>query len=185
MTGKILYRAGSGTRRGRFNPNQPREPAGTERGGEFRSTGVPKKSAARIQKKKTRSQLAKLSHKPHSKDNHAKAMKGEALVFKIVGGEHLPDNEPMDILVSVRGRTIGVEVKTVIHNKNDKITMHPESKERKEKWLKKNKAIGFTVIVDMRGKAPRVLARQGVGSFRLANMTEIRNSKQLRELMGL
>ena len=179
---KILLRAGSG-RRNNFNPNQPREPSGSDRGGEFRSTGG--KPTLRIQKKKTRSELAKMSHRSHSKGSHEKAMKGEAMVFKIIGGEHLPDNEPMDIIVTVRGRTIGVEVKTVIHNKADKITVHPESRERKEKWLKKNKATGFTVIVDVRGKTPRVLARQGVGSFRLANMTEIRNSKQLRELMGL
>jgi hypothetical protein len=114
-----------------------------------------------------RSARAKASHRGMTKGKMRVAMSNEARVAKAIGGRHLPDNEPFDI---VKGNH-GVEVKTIMEGKNDKITMHPESLQRKLDHAAANGLTPHTVAIDVRGGAPMVYYKSGVGSYRLGGMT--------------
>lgn len=78
------------------------------------------------------------------------------------------------------GRPVAVEVKTICDQANDKITVHPDSRERKARWAEQTGARLFTVVVDRRdtfaGGAHRdkfagfrYYVAEGVRSFRLGS----------------
>ena len=89
----------------------------------------------------------------------------------------------------------GIEIKTLMDNKNDKITMHPKSRRRKEEWLKKEKACGLhTVVLDDRdtfedGKnkeqysGHRIYYAKGVGAFRIKGMQTVASFDELRKVI--
>jgi hypothetical protein len=72
-----------------------------------------------------------------------------------------------------------VEVKTIAREKNDKVTMHPESLARKTAYIEKNGGRGHTVVFDNRSDS--IYYREGCGNFRLKNMEKISSIKQLKE----
>jgi len=96
------------------------------------------------------------------------ALANESLVAKGIGGQGLGDNEPFDIIA---GRH-AVEVKTLIAGKNPKITMRADALTRKINYAKVNGYTPMTVVVDARGSNPSYYYKDGVGSFRLSNMTQ-------------
>lgn len=120
---------------------------------------------------------ATASYKPATREKQLQAAAAERAVAAIVGGKGTDDNLPLDIVV---GRN-GVEVKAVIDNGNNKITMHPESLARKEAWAKENKSSLHTVVVD--AKSGKMYYRAGCGSFRIGNMQEV-NAKELKALVS-
>ena len=80
------------------------------------------------------------------------------IIAKKVGGKvhsvkRTDDNDAVDIEVqfSVGGKKVGIEIKTMIVNKEGKITMHPSSLERKRMWTDNKNTFGHTVIIDDRG----------------------------------
>ena len=98
------------------------------------------------------------------------------------------------MLVTVGKTEHGIEVKTLLDNGNDKITMHPSSRRRKEAWARKRGRRIHTVITDDRDtfeggthaqqySGHRMYYRRGVGAFRLKGMTPVRDAKHLLELM--
>ena len=91
-------------------------------------------------------------------------------IARVVGGESTLDNAPLDVLV---GRH-GIEVKALLSQKNDKLTMHPESLARKEAFVRREKLVGHTVAIDLRDpKAPQLYYAKGFGSFRLSGMERV------------
>jgi hypothetical protein len=129
----------------------------------------------------SKSERAIANYKPSTRAKQVEAAKSEVTVAKALNGSHLLDNEPMDVIMSVGRMTHGIEVKTLLDNKNDKITMHPESRMRKEDWVKTSKARGHTVIVDKRNRPTTYYYHSGFGAFRLAGMTKT----SLSNLRGL
>lgn len=121
-------------------------------------------------KDRTKSARARATYKPATKEIQAKADKSEEKLAKALGGERTKNNAPFDIMV---GSKVAVEVKTIIDNKNDKITMHPESRMRKEKEAAEKKLVMFTVAVDIRGGSPKYYVKDGVGAFRLYKMDQL------------
>jgi hypothetical protein len=117
-----------------------------------------------------KSKLAVASHVPMSQEIRQLADATSDKIGKLIGGKSTLDNAPMDIMV---GNKHGVEVKTLISQKNDKITMHPESLSRKQMFATKNKLQGHTVVVDLRGKVPVYYYAEGFGSFRVGSMTKV------------
>jgi len=119
------------------------------------------------------------THKPATA---AKQRAGDAQQLAIARtgrGKLTPDNEPVDVvLTDVKGRTVGVEVKTFLDQVNDKVTMHPDSLARKQSWARQAKARLATIVVDMRDQfgyrflysGKRYYVRLGAGSFRLGTM---------------
>jgi hypothetical protein len=124
---------------------------------------------------------ALLTHKPHSAEAHRVALEQQRAVAKALGATLIDDNEPLDVQGVAGGRKYGVEVKTFIHNTNDKVTIHPESLRRKLAWARREKAALHTVVVDLRGGGYAVYHRRGVGSFRLSAMNRLGSLRELRD----
>lgn len=107
---------------------------------------------------------AKASYVPVTKDKRQTATVNEAIVAKLVGGLHTKDSEEFDVLLS--GKKIAIEVKTIFPDaKNDKITMHGPSLERKLMYMDSEKyKKAYTVVFNMLDN--KVYAGKGLGSFR-------------------
>ncbi len=125
----------------------------------------------------TRTARSLQSHIPATKERQLKAAKYEESVARLINGKNLDDNEPFDV---IKGRN-AVEVKALLSGKNPKLTMHPDALLRKNQFLRKEKMTGHTVAIDARGDKPIYYYAQGVGSFRLSGMQQVKAS----ELKGL
>lgn len=140
---------------------------------------------ARAQQTVRKSDLARATHKPSTSAKQALARESEAAVktalrIKAMQGGNL---HPVDAITKRGGRTFGVEVKTLMDNKNDKITMHPESVARKQQWARRERAALHTVVVDLRNGPAQMYHRSGIGSFRLGGLTPIASAAHLRRLV--
>lgn len=122
---------------------------------------------------------ATITHVPMTRQVRQEAEKEAQGLAKLLKGQHTQDNEPMDIIV---GRN-GIEVKTLIQQKNDKITMHPDSLRRKLTFVKKNKLKGHTVAIDMRTGQRQLYYQPGFGSFRIGSMQPVTQA-ELKKLIG-
>jgi SPP1 gp7 family putative phage head morphogenesis protein len=142
-----------------------------EKGGEFTDKG----SAGSTVALSARAARALASHKPSTATKQNRAALSEARVARAIGGTNLDDNEPMDVVVhdADTGKTYGVEVKTLIDNAHDKVTCHPDSRERKVAWGRSNHASVHTVVVDARVSPAQYYYKRGVGAFRLGSMERV------------
>lgn len=169
---------------------QPRVPKGSgDKSGEFASkyggSRGSQKTQAQIKADRLRRSIAATAtYKPSTKEKQAIANAAEIRIHKIIGGDRTPDNDAFDVLVKKGRKLHSVEVKAIIDNKNDKITMHSPSRKRKELWAIDNNAVPHTVGVDTRNGG-QLYYRSGVGAFRLGKMTKVRNAAHLRQLIGL
>lgn len=116
---------------------------------------------------------------------------------KALGGYSLKDNEPVDVITTIDGKDHGIELKTMVSNKADKITMKKEAQTRKRQWEKKHPGRCHTVVIDDRevfnAKGPgkhdeskrRIFYRRGFGSFRVGGMYEVKGGmKELKQLLA-
>lgn len=115
---------------------------------------------------------------------------------KAVGGLSFKDNEPVDVVVG-KGGVIrhGIELKTMVSNKANKITMKRSAMERKAEWEKNNKATFHTVVIDdsavfnangdgEHDESKRVIYyRRGFGSFRVPTMHRVKDVAELKKLL--
>jgi len=125
-----------------------------------------------------RAQRAIKTYKPATKAKQDLGDEMQKKVAEAMGGSPTADNLPFDV---VKGK-VGVEVKTLVDAGNDKITMHPESLERKIKFAKSNKlSKTYTVAVDAREHPPVIYFRQGLGSFRINSMNKVSSWSVLSE----
>lgn len=115
-----------------------------------------------------RSERAKASHKPATREVQAKGDANQKHLANKLDGVETADNAPFDVIVGDRD---AVEVKTIVRGKNDKITMHPESRLRKERAARANRYRSHTVVFDDRDGS--IYYKKGVGSFRLKNMEKV------------
>jgi phage gp29-like protein len=130
------------------------------------------------------------TYKPATQEKQAIADREEQRVAMALKGRRTDDNDPVDVIVKIGGRTHGVEVKTFVDNSNNKVTVHPESLRRKMGWERKNNGVLHTVVVDKRNAtAPGLYSghdlyyRRGTGSFRLGTMTRVRSIQHLKDLL--
>lgn len=169
------FRWSRGSAEKAFDPDQPRDEAGR-----FASGGGGGAATAERPRLSARAQRALATHKPSTAAKQRRAEASEAAVSRMVGGRGTGDNNPVDVVVGGHG----VEVKTLVDNSNDKVTMHPDSRDRKERWARREGKRLHTVVVDARPRGGgQVYYRAGVGSFRLASMTPVRDAAHLRRLM--
>ena len=148
-------------------------------------------------KNDTKVAAAAKSHKPSTVDKQRHAEANEPIVAAALKGHSTEDNLPMDVLLKKRsnsGKLIGIELKTMLDNGNDKITMHPHSRQRKLDWAKQHKAAVHTVVLDHRDRfqggkfkaqysGHEIYYRPGVGSFRLGGMLQPKDYKALHKLI--
>ena len=109
------------------------------------------------------------------------ADRSEKKLSTALGIPRTKNNSAFDL----RNDDVGIEVKTMTHGKNDKITMGKEAMGRK---LAEQRADGlkvFTVIADMRGRTQaKYYVRDGIGSFRIGSMTPVSLS-DLKEMVKM
>lgn len=120
-----------------------------------------------------RSQRARSSYNPVTKEKRLAAAENEKQVAASIGGQHVGDSAPFDVL---KGKT-GIEVKTIIPGaKNDKVTVHPKSRRYKEEQAKEmNIKKTFLVAIDTRKGRKDVYIKPGIGAYRLKNMQLVEN----------
>lgn len=151
--------------------------------------GSGRHKTGRKEKDKGRQSRALSTYKPATVEKQRQAENNEKkLANALRGAVQIGDNRPFDVIVA-KAR-IAFEVKTKIDGKKDTITMHPESRMRKEKAIKEMKLkAAFTVIFDDRhGK---IYYGEGVKSFRIKlrsgadnpNLKEVKDLKELRKLL--
>lgn len=137
---------------------------------------------------------ARASYSPAEKGAQDFAENNEVKLAQALGGKALPDNEPIDVQVKTDTGLHGLEVKTMVTTRNDKITMNAPAIQRKKEWEKKNSGIVHTVIIDDRhvyngGKnkdlhsGNRLYYKRGVGSYRLGSMHAVKDHKELKTLI--
>ena len=123
------------------------------------------------------------------------AEKQEGLIARMTGGrvvEGTKDakgatkrNAPVDVITNFGGKRQGIEVKTLINQKNDKLTVRKDAGALKTEWRYQNHASVHMVAVDTRpGKHNQIYYRKGHGSFRLGTMTKVKSAAHLRRLLS-
>lgn len=135
--------------------------------------------------------LAKLNQKPNTAQIQAIAIQNEIDLRDVLRKAGIKkvyqegDNAPFDVWVgtdpvkwyagtSKVKPTDVIEVKTIVNNSNDKITMSKDALDRKHKELRKfgkKNTRAHTIVFDERNG--KYYYRDDVGSFRLANMQEV------------
>lgn len=111
-----------------------------------------------------KAQRALATYVPATRDKQRMAEFSEQIIAKAINGEVTHNNSPFDV---IKGK-VAIEVKTIFPGvRNNKITMHPESRQRKLAAAKKSKLTAYTVIVDRR--EDKFYIAKGVGSFRIGH----------------
>jgi len=123
-------------------------------------------------------QLAVKSVVAPTKADLDKAEEVEQAVAKYVKGIQSPNDSAVDVVKNMGSKSIGIEVKTLLLQTNDKITMNRPAIQRKLQWAQSNKASLATVAVDLRGSKMAVYYKQGVGSFRIGSMQKVTGGLQ-------
>lgn len=119
------------------------------------------------------------SHQQHAEERN------EADLADAVGGYVTRGSEPVDVVIERAGAPAhGIELKTLVTQENDKITMKTPAMNRKLAWAEGCGAALHTVVFDDRDTSQRrVFYRNGVGSFRIGNMALLEGG--LQELADL
>lgn len=127
----------------------------------------------------SRSERAKMAFKPSTQLKQAIADKSEQILSDSLKIPRTKDNSPFDL----QSKGVGIEVKTLVDNKNNKITMHPESRQRKIAVARKEGLRMYTVVVDRRTEATQYYFASGVGSFRISSMKPVSSLNELKRLV--
>ncbi len=161
-------------------------------------TSTARPAAAKKSTKKApsaRAQKALATHKPSTREKQKFALDRESELAKALQAMRLDDNEPMDVILTAPdGTRHGFEVKTLMDNRNDKITMHPSSRRRKEQWAKDcGDCFIHTVVIDDRDRfqggankaqhsGHRIYYANGVGAFRIKSMQQLKSFADLKRI---
>jgi len=175
----------------KYRPGQPRDSHGrfSSGGGGVGSGSISGGTAT------TRRQRSLNTYKPSTKAKQDHAEAAEKELARKLKGKKSGDNKEVDVTVRIGRVDHGIELKTMLDNGNDKITMHPESRRRKEKWGRKRGRRLHTVVIDDRdvfdgGKnkdqysGHRLYYKGGVGAFRLGKMRKVKSFAELRRILS-
>ena len=117
--------------------------------------------------------------------DHAEKVNEEELAAAI-GGVRTKGSHPVDVVVSMDGAIRhGLELKTLLSNTNDKITVKSDALERKNAWAIDNRATLHTVVFDDRDleSGRKIYWCLGCGAFRLSRLSRLHGG--LEELANL
>lgn len=142
------------------------------------------------------------------------ARENEKLLARKLKGIATGINSPIDVELKIGGKWHGIEVKTMLDNKHEKIKVDPHTGSKKEEWERRTGGTIHTVVFDDSEVVPGKTRREGIeairrrredgdssgfdtskrvvyykrgwGSFRLGGMTQIKGSPwaTLKELMA-
>jgi hypothetical protein len=149
------------------------------------------------QPRSERALRATAAYRPCNVHEQRYAEAQEQVFANAIGGTHLADNEPMDVTVPRAGGGLhGLEVKTLVNQKNDKITMKKDAVDAKTAWAQKNQGELHTVVLDHRDRydggankehysGNEIMYKRGVGAFRLGQMQKCKDAAEVKRLMEL
>ena len=128
-----------------------------------------------------RVERAKKSAVHTGQHEQAIAERSEQVLSDAISVPRTRDNSAFDL----KNDDVGIEVKTLVNGKNEKITMSKAALGRKIAEQRADELKTYTVVVDRRtgglaGKATYYV-KEGLGSFRLGSMTKI----SLSDLKGM
>lgn len=116
----------------------------------------------------------------------------------MLGGQSEGDNAAYDVQAEINESTHGVELKTMVDNKHNKITMKRSAMERKAQWEVESGGVFHTVVFDdqevynARGDGKHgdvkdrvIYYRRGAGSFRVSSMHAVADNDELKSLMSM
>ena len=141
--------------------------------------GIIEKGPAHLLGLSHKAAVAKSNYSGGSKHEQDIAEKMENQLAAEMGMKKSPDNKPFDLF----GTKYCVEVKTLVSNTNDKITMNKEAIARKDAFVKQSGLTPFTMVVDARGATPKYFIREKYGSFRIGSMTQVASPAAARTFM--
>jgi len=99
------------------------------------------------------------------------ADRSEDVLSRSIGIPRTRDNSAFDL----RNDDVGIECKTLVNSKSDKITMSKTALGRKISEQRADELKAYTVVVDRRSGgmtgAAKYYIKEGLGSFRLGSMT--------------
>ena len=190
---------GRSRRRGllrKYSADEKRDERGRWASGTSGSAGAPGSAgnvgsrSQSISVKLTRSERARISHRPSDRSVQALADRSEQRLSKELGLKRSGDNKPYDLYgVDKDGRNIGVEVKTLVHSgSRQKLTVHPSSLRLKQEEAERLSLKAYTVVIDKRdsySESPHYLVANGVGSYHLWTMDKVESVDQLKAYLGL
>lgn len=170
----------------KYAPDQPRDDHGRFGEGQGDETlttpALPAAPTGGGESPKTeRGARAAAAYRPAEKDKQDFATASEQDIARRANGQVTKDNEPVDVIMTdAKGRTVGIELKTLCDAGNDKITMKAEAQARKKGWERKHGRV-FTLVVDRRDEyaggahrekfsGQRAYVKRGWGSLRLSGM---------------
>lgn len=158
---------------GKYSPDQPRDDHGRWSNG---GGG----SAASQRGLSDRAARALRTHVAIRASEQRKAEHTEAQLAKALGLKQTGDNSAFDL----KGAKVGVEVKTFLSTKNDKITMHGYALGRKVSEARAERLKTYTVVADKRGGATKFYISNRLGSLRLSTMTRVTLSEMRAMVRG-
>lgn len=129
---------------------------------------------------------ARVAHRPCLADKQRAAEANEDVLVNGLGGDtyQTGDNAPIDVVTTIGGEEHGIEVKTMVDQVNDKITMSKDAIQRKHTWVKEHEPAALhTVVFDTRYGHTAIYYHRGVGSFRLSTFIAVTSWGHLRRLM--
>ena len=144
-----------------------------------------------------KAERAKAAYKASNADEQRYAEVQEVRLAESIGGKSLPDNEAIDVHVKGKSGEHGLELKTMVSGKNDKITMKASAVARKVAWEKE--AAGrtmHTVVLDHRDKfgsgenaalhsGHEIYYKRGVGAFRIGTMHKVKDHEELLRILDM
>ena len=179
----------------------------------------PKRVEQKVPTARTKSEIAKASMTRVGGDIQRYCEEGnEPVLAKMLGGSSIKDNQPVDIVVFKGGKKVpqgplehaeykallakhgaayGIEMKTIVSNKANKLTMKRSAMDLKKGWEQGAAADIHTIVFDdskvFNALGPgkhddtkrRIFYRLGYGSFRIDKMHEVKGgAKELKKLLA-
>lgn len=185
----------------KYDPSQPRDESGRwGSGGSMAADGGRGSGgiAEATPTERTKSEIAKANAKRVDKDIQRYSEEhNEPMLAKALGGESLDDNEPVDVVTTIDGKLHGIELKTMVDNDNNKLTMKADAMQRKASWARRNGGKVHTVVYDdhkvfnAKGAGKHdyskreIYYRRGYGSFRVNGMHKVESMAELKSLMTM
>jgi hypothetical protein len=151
--------------------NEERVPKGEPGAGEWvGGSGAAEEESTAASRERV--ERAKASAVRTGQHEQAIADRSEQVLSDAIGVPRTRDNSAFDL----RNDDVGIEVKTLVNGKNEKITMSKTAFGRKIAEQRADELKAYTVVVDRRtgglhGQATYYV-REGLGSFRLGSMTK-------------
>jgi len=160
--------------------------------GEFGSGG------ASVSPLSEKAQRAKDAHKMVDKTIQRYAEEhNEPRFAQEIGGKSYNDSEPVDVGITKPGGGFahGIELKTMVDNKNNKITMKSSAMAKKKAWQEEAGAPFHTVVLDdhkvfnANGEGQhdeskrQIYYKRGAGSFRVDLMHPVKDQAELKQLL--